>query len=44
MNQIQYMSVEGTAAITEECESIMAEIDADREKRDQKEEMRFYRV
>jgi len=38
------MSVEGTGAITEECESIMAEIDADREKKDQKEEMRINRV
>lgn len=44
MNHRQYISVEGTATITEECESIMAEIDADREKRDKKEEVRFYRV
>tara|TARA_B100000809_G_C14831655_1_gene421280 strand:+ start:524 stop:640 length:117 start_codon:yes stop_codon:yes gene_type:complete len=38
------MSVEITAPITEKCESIMVEIDADHEKEDKKEEMRFYHV
>ncbi len=38
------MSAEGTAASTEECESIMAEIDADCETGDKKEQMQFYSV
>ena len=38
------MSDEENAAISEECENIMAEIDADREKGNKKEEMRVYRV
>ena len=38
------MSSEETAAITEECANIMAEIDADHKKESKKEEVRVYRV
>jgi hypothetical protein len=38
------MSAEETAAISEECEQVMAGIEAEREKSNKKDEMRVYRV
>ena len=38
------MSAEETAAISEECEQVMAGIDAESEKSNKKDEMRVYRV
>ena len=39
-----WVCAEETAAISEECEQVMAGIDAEREKSNKKDEMRVYRV